>query len=165
MSDDLKQPDPNAFVESVTTNGSDDLKARIAEHQRRSLPYISLSLLLDDCLKRIEELEDDGPGTPLAIIKAMSIAAEQFGHPACSSRPALAFLIETISALRAALDKYETHDHAPCIYCDPLRSECARLRADMEAAERTIREMCGASEGSWMTALRDAYFQAKEKRP
>ena len=36
-----------------------------------------------------------------------------------------------------------------------------KLRTDLDAAETTIQEMCGASEGSYLSRLRDSYFQGK----
>ena|SRR3990167_1831072 len=60
MSDDLKQPDPNTFVESVTTDSA-DLEARILEgrfHLHADYAFRSdVHIVLDDCLKRIKELE------------------------------------------------------------------------------------------------------------
>ena len=35
-------------------------------------------------------------------------------------------------------DKFESHDHAPCIYCDPLRSELAAKQQEIAALEEEL---------------------------
>ena len=66
-------------------------------------------------------------------------------------------------------EDWHTHNktdsrHAACQRCAEHTANENQLKADLEAAENAIREMCGASEGSYLSALRDAYFQAKGER-
>lgn len=42
----------------------------------------------------------------------------------------------SMHALQKELAALTSHDHAPCVYCDPLRSENARLRLELEEARK-----------------------------
>jgi hypothetical protein len=42
-----------------------------------------------------------------------------------------------------------------------FKSEIERLERQLEAAETAIRQMCGHSEGSYLTEIRDGYFRQK----
>jgi hypothetical protein len=86
---------------------------------------------------------EDGPGTPLGIIKAMFDAAEERGHPKTSSKHALSFLVDGLDATRAELDQLRARIEALCDEADAaLTSEgrphnrfVRRIRAALTPAE------------------------------
>ena len=49
-------------------------------------------------------------------------------------------LLAEIDALRKDLAEYTTHDHAPCIFCDPLRSQLATMSQRLQDAEARAKQ-------------------------
>jgi DNA repair exonuclease SbcCD ATPase subunit len=175
MSDDLK-----ARIEKFAESGHE-------------LPHTAVFLtavsLLEDCLKRIEHLEAElraKDEVSQAMLKRLSVPLTQDLQIIALQRRIeelelrkdrdMQDLCGILTERDKRIEELERDMLSPIPDCvhDPIFYSqacplCAteierRLQADLEVAESTIRRMCGASVGSYPTQLRDAYFQAKEKR-
>src|SRR3990167_7450466 len=153
---------------------SGDLKARIAKWKKGQTAGISPSTvtLLNDCLARIEDLEWSNKlfrdrlkeldtchpdyGVSLEAAKKRIVELERENQ---LGRAELAAIRHTIVVTVGGVD-YEGFPTSEINWLQRLRI-LVQKEADLEAAEETIRTMCGASKLSYLSELKYAYFQAK----
>src|SRR3990167_2668258 len=118
---------------------SDDLKARIAKWKKGQTAGISPSsaTLLDDCLARIEKLEWENK-LFRDRLKELDTCHPDYGVSLETAKKRLMEL-EQESVRLGLVAGNECREHT---------ANENQLKADLEAAENAIREMCGASEGT-----------------